>query len=76
MKLTSILTSLTAAAVMMTTGATIASAASTLEIVKERGNLRCQVGPPSPGYYNLDSEGNWYGLDLSLIHISEPTRPY
>ena len=47
-------------------GAGIASAQSTLEIVKERGHLRCQVGQPSPGYYNLDSEGNWYGLDVSV----------
>ena len=66
MKLSSILTSLTAAAVMATTGATVASAESTLDIVKARGNLRCQVGPPSPGYYNLDSDGNWYGLDVSV----------
>jgi len=47
-------------------GATTAFAESTLDIVKERGNLRCQVGPPSPGYYNLDSDGNWYGLDVSV----------
>jgi len=66
MKISSIFTSLTAAAVMMTTGATIASAESTLDIVKARGNLRCQVGQPSPGYYNLDSDGNWYGLDVSV----------
>lgn len=47
-------------------GATAASAQSTLDIVKERGHVRCQVGPPSPGYYNLDSDGNWYGLDVSV----------
>jgi len=46
--------------------ASVASAKSTLDIVKERGNLRCQVGQPSPGFYNLDSEGNWYGLDVSV----------
>jgi general L-amino acid transport system substrate-binding protein len=28
--------------------------------------VRCQVGTPSPGYYNLDSDGNWYGLDVSV----------
>lgn len=43
-----------------------ASAQSTLDIVKERGHLRCQVGSPSAGYYNLDSDGNWYGLDVSV----------
>ena len=45
-------------------GAVGASAESTLEIVKKRGHLRCQVGPPSPGFYNLDAEGNWYGSDV------------
>jgi len=50
----------------MAVGATAASAESTLDIVKARGNLRCQVGQPSPGFYNLDSSGNWYGLDVSV----------
>ena len=59
-------TSFAAAAALAVSGAGVASAESTLEIVKERGHLRCQVGPPSPGYYNLDSEGNWYGLDVSV----------
>ena len=64
MKLTSLLTSVAAIAAMTLGGITTASAESTLEIVKKRGHLRCQVGQPSPGYYNLDSEGNWYGLDV------------
>ena len=34
-----------------------AMAESTLDIVKKRGHLRCQVGQPAPGFY------------LSLIHI-------
>lgn len=50
----------------VTVGATAASAESTLDIVKARGNLRCQVGQPSPGFYNLDADGNWYGLDVSV----------
>ena len=66
MKIRSSLASLAALAAIATSGATVASAQSTLDIVKERGNLRCQVGSPSPGYYNLDSEGNWYGLDVSI----------
>jgi general L-amino acid transport system substrate-binding protein len=66
MKLGTNLASLAAVAVMVISGATAASAESTLDIVKERGHLRCQVGPPSPGYYNLDSAGNWYGLDVSV----------
>lgn len=59
------LAAMSAAAMM---GGTVASAESTLDIVKERGHLRCQVGPPSAGYYNLDSDGNWYGLDVSVCH--------
>lgn len=57
---------LAAISAVATMGATVASAQSTLDIVKERGHLRCQVGPPSAGYYNLDSDGNWYGLDVSV----------
>lgn len=69
MKLTSIITSVAAVAAvsaMTFAGATVASAKSTLEIVKERGNLRCQVGTPSPGFYNLDAKGEWYGSDVSI----------
>lgn len=65
MKFTTSLTSIAAAAIMVVSGVTTASAAeSTLEIVKKRGHVRCQVGPPSAGYYNLDANGNWYGLDV------------
>jgi len=46
--------------------ATAASAESTLDVVKARGNLRCQVGRPSPGFYNLNAEGNWYGSDVAV----------
>ncbi|MBL1435947.1 MAG: amino acid ABC transporter substrate-binding protein [Rhodobacteraceae bacterium] len=66
MKLTTGLASVATLAVMAVSSATIASAQDTLEIVKERGHVRCQVGPPSPGYYNLDAEGNWYGLDVAV----------
>ncbi|WIY23647.1 amino acid ABC transporter substrate-binding protein [Parasedimentitalea psychrophila] len=59
-------TSITTLAFVATTGATMVAAETTLEIVKERGHVRCQVGPPSPGYYNLDSDGNWYGLDVAV----------
>ena len=66
MKIRPNITTLAAVAAMSFAGVGVASAQSTLEIVKERGNLRCQVGPPSAGYYNLDSEGNWYGLDVAV----------
>ena len=57
-----------AAAALLFAGATSASAESTLDIVKKRGHLRCQVGPPSAGYYNLDAKGDWYGLDVATCH--------
>jgi len=69
MKFSILLTSATAFAVLSSGGATIASAAdSTLDIVKKRGHVRCQVGPPSPGYYNLDDKGKWYGLDVQTCN--------
>jgi general L-amino acid transport system substrate-binding protein len=57
---------LSAAAGLLLVGAAGASAESTLEIVKKRGHLRCQVGQPSPGFYNLDAKGDWYGSDVSV----------
>ena len=66
MKLRTKFTSVAALAFVATSGATVVAAQSTLEIVKDRGHVRCQVGPPSPGYYNLDSDGNWYGLDVAV----------
>ena len=65
MKFGTLLASVAALATLTVGGATSASAESTLEIVKKRGHLRCQVGQPSPGYYNLDASGNWYGLDVA-----------
>lgn len=37
---------------------------STLDIVKSRGQLRCQVGTPSPGFYSLSDSGKWSGFDV------------
>ncbi len=69
MKFTKLLTSAAAITVLATVGAATASAAeNTLQTVKERGHVRCQVGPPSPGYYNLDANGEWYGLDVQTCH--------
>ncbi|PHR23113.1 MAG: amino acid ABC transporter substrate-binding protein [Desulfotalea sp.] len=61
---TLLLTSVVAFAVMAAPVA--ASTGDTLDIVKKRGYLRCQVGTPSGGFYNLDADGNWYGLDVSV----------
>jgi general L-amino acid transport system substrate-binding protein len=68
MKFTTLLTSVAAVAAMTLGGVTTAAAESTLDIVKKRGHLRCQVGQPSQGYYNLDAKGNWYGLDVQTCH--------
>jgi len=43
-----------------------ALAQSTLELVKSRGHLLCQVGPPSPGFYQLTEAGEWYGSDVAV----------
>lgn len=43
-----------------------AHAEGTLDIVKQRGVLRCQVGTPAPGFYQLDEQGNWYGSDVAI----------
>ncbi|MBL4907789.1 MAG: amino acid ABC transporter substrate-binding protein [Sneathiella sp.] len=64
MKLTTFLTSVAAVATLAV-AATPVTAETTLEIVKKRGHVRCQVGPPSAGYYNLDAKGEWYGLDVA-----------
>jgi general L-amino acid transport system substrate-binding protein len=66
MKLKTLFTSVAAVAALAIVGSTVASAASTLEIIKERGFLRCQVGTPAPGFYNLDASGEWYGSDVSI----------
>ncbi len=66
MKLVKFAAAFAAAAGMLAVGTTGASAESTLEIVKKRDILRCQVGKPSPGFYNLDAQGNWYGSDVAV----------
>lgn len=37
---------------------------STLDIVKSRGHLRCQLGTPAPGFYTLSDSGKWAGFDF------------
>lgn len=45
---------------------TPAFAQQTLETVKERGILNCQVGLPTPGFYALSDDGTWSGMDVDL----------
>lgn len=66
MKLGHKIAALAALTAVVGTCATAASAASTLESVKKRGHVRCQVGSTSAGFYNLDADGVWYGLDISV----------
>ncbi len=66
MKFTKVLTLAASAVALIAVGSVGASAESTLDIVKKRGHLRCQVGQPSPGFYNLDADGNWYGSDVAI----------
>jgi general L-amino acid transport system substrate-binding protein len=39
---------------------------STLDIVKERGVLRCQHGQPAAGFYEQTADGKWRGLDHDM----------
>jgi len=55
-----------AAVVTMLAGAQVASAASTLETVKERGFLQCGVNTGLPGFSNADEKGNWTGIDVDI----------
>ena len=51
---------------VLSMAATPVLAESTLELVKSRGHLRCQVGTPSPGFYQLAADGTWSGSDVSI----------
>lgn len=61
-------TTLLAAAAIAVGGASgaMAQEKSTLEVVKERGFLNCQVGQPNPGFYRLDDKGAWSGHDVAF----------
>jgi len=64
MKIKTIVTSVIVATSLTMGVVGTASAGKTLDIVKKRGFLRCQVGLPTPGFYNMDSKGNWAGFDV------------
>jgi general L-amino acid transport system substrate-binding protein len=50
----------------MLAGAQTASAASTLDTVRERGFLQCGVNTGLPGFSNADEKGNWTGIDVDI----------
>jgi len=58
--------SIAAGAVMLcgVLAAPFASAATTLEAVKEEGHLQCGVTTGLPGFSQPDSDGNWTGIDV------------
>lgn len=62
MKLKTLFTSVITVTGILMGGMTTAAAESTLDIVKKRGHLRCQIGKPSPGFYTIDAKGNWDGF--------------
>ncbi len=39
---------------------------STLDQVKQRGHLTCVIGNSFPGFYSLDKEGEWQGMDVDM----------
>jgi general L-amino acid transport system substrate-binding protein len=55
-----------AAAVGLAGWAHDAQAQATLNQVKERGHLNCQVGLPTPGFYALADDGTWSGMDVDV----------
>ena len=44
--------------------ASVASAATTLESLKEKGHLQCGVTSGLPGFSQPDDKGNWTGIDV------------
>ncbi|WP_417584233.1 amino acid ABC transporter substrate-binding protein [Nitrincola sp.] len=39
---------------------------STLSAVKERGYINCVIGNSFPGFYSLDKDGEWQGMDIDI----------
>ena len=60
------LLSLGAFATVAVGGASAALAQSTMETVRNRGVLNCQVGLPTPGFYQLADDGTWSGIDVDM----------
>lgn len=44
----------------------VAEAQQTLQQVRARGMLNCQVGLPTPGFYALAANGTWSGMDVDM----------
>ena len=48
----------------LTLCAQAATAQSMLETVQERGELRCAVGDPTPGWHSLNEDNQWVGFGV------------
>jgi general L-amino acid transport system substrate-binding protein len=57
------------AAVLLSTAASVASAA-TLEEVRERGELRCVISTGLAGFAYTDASGNWQGFDVDFCRAT------
>jgi general L-amino acid transport system substrate-binding protein len=57
---------LVAAAVGVLALTSVAQAQQTLQQVRQRGMLNCQVGLPTPGFYALAANGTWSGMDVDM----------
>ena len=40
--------------------------ANNLDLIKDRGYLKCGVSEPRFGFANIDDESNWYGFDVDI----------
>lgn len=53
-----------AASLILTTAATSVAAQSTLDAVRQRGEVVCGVNPGLAGFAVADNQGNWTGFDV------------
>ena len=54
------------ASTLISTQAFAAETTSTLAQVKERGYVNCVIGNSFPGFYSLNKEGEWQGMDIDM----------
>ncbi len=54
------------ASTLLSTHSFAADTASTLTQVKERGYVNCVIGNSFPGFYSLNKEGEWQGMDIDM----------
>ncbi len=54
------------AAIVLLTLVPARAAEDTLQVVKQRGYVKCGVSQGLPGFSNPDDKGNWNGIDVDL----------